>query len=197
MTLITTIQEEVLKLSSPPASRRDTPIQPWITPALLRSINKRNHLLKTFLKHRTIENENKYRRYKNTLRLSLRHAKKNYYQKQFTKNAMKPRLLWADLLEAIKLKKSTANHQTNFEVNGNLTDNPNQITESFNQYYTEVAPKLDSALGPCTTDPLSYMADVAAPEMFVFDPVSHDYISLLIRGLKDTGAGLTKLTRGF
>ena len=43
--LIYVIQTEVSKLSVTRSSRRTSPVQPWVTPGLLRSINKRNTLL--------------------------------------------------------------------------------------------------------------------------------------------------------
>ena len=55
-----TIMEEISKLSTTRTSRHCMPIQPWVTPGLLRSINKKNSLLKNFHKNRTSENEKKY-----------------------------------------------------------------------------------------------------------------------------------------
>ena len=48
---ITTIKWEMAKLTVQKTHRRWTPVQPWITPALLRCIDKRNLLLKQFLKN--------------------------------------------------------------------------------------------------------------------------------------------------
>ena len=56
-----TILEEISNLSTARTSRRCAPIQPWITPGLLRFINKKNDLLSKFLKNKTIENEQKYK----------------------------------------------------------------------------------------------------------------------------------------
>ena len=79
------IQKEIGRLSTSHLSRRFTPIQPWITPGLLRSINKKNSLLRHFLKFKTHENEQKYRAYRNVLRLSIRHSKKTLLSKTIRK----------------------------------------------------------------------------------------------------------------
>ena len=163
------IQEEIAKLSTTRISRHHTPIQPWVTPGLLRSINKRNSLLEQFLKHRTQENEQKFRAYRNVLRLSIRHAKRLYYQKQFEKNAGNPKRLWSDLLEAIKKTKAQTRPPTRFDVDGEAVTDHSTIAELFNTYFSQVAPKLDNSLGPSSTDPMMYMQDIEPPEgMFFF-----------------------------
>ena len=91
-----------------PYTKRFSPIQPWMTPGLLKSINIRSKLLKVFLKNRSAENQNKYRKYRNTLRLTIRHAKKLYYRTQFEKNRENPKRLWADL-EGSRVKSRKVN----------------------------------------------------------------------------------------
>ena len=184
------IQEEIAKLSSACTSQRHIPIQPWVTPGLLRSINKRNSLLKQFLKHRTQENEQKYRAYRNVLRLSIRNAKKVYYRNQFEKNAGNPKRLWSDLLEAIKKKKFQTRPPARFDVDGESLADNSAIAESFNKYFSQVAPKLDAALGPSSIDPMSYMHVTEVPERMTFSAVSEQYIIQIVSNLKDVGAGV-------
>ena len=86
-TLISIIQREMNNLSSH-SEQRTTPIQPWTTPAILKSINTRGKLLKEFLRNRSTENETKFKRFRNVLRLTLRLAKKHYFQNQFEKKML-------------------------------------------------------------------------------------------------------------
>ena len=74
-------------------------------------------------------------------------------------------------------------------MNGVLTDNHSQIADAFNTYYSNVGPKLDSALGPANTDPMNYMDDIRAPEM-MFNPTTTWHVSKTVSELKDVGAGL-------
>ena len=57
--------------------------KPWITPSLLRSINKKHKLYKRFLRNRTSCNEKKYKDYRNNN--LLRHAKKKFYSSKLKK----------------------------------------------------------------------------------------------------------------
>lgn len=137
--LTSTIQKEMAKLSSR-RSRRQAPIQPWITPTLVDCIEKRNKLLKQFLKNKTSENEQAFRRYRNTLRLTLRHAKKIYYSKQFQKHSNNPKLLWDTLKEVSKINKQRPQLPVEFKIGNASSDNPYVIAEEFNNYYSNVGP---------------------------------------------------------
>lgn len=187
--LMSTISSEVDKLSVSSPTRRSSPIQPWITPALLGSISTRNRLLKVFLKNRSPENQNKYRKYRNVLRLALRNAKKMYYRSQFQKNASKPKQLWADLMEAIQNNKKSVNLPDTFTIGGTEIDDPQDIANQFNNFYSQVAPRLDSTLGPCDVDPMSYMEGIRIAETMTFNPVTQNYVHIIINSLKDTCAG--------
>ena len=188
-TLVSTIENEIDHFSSSSTCRRTTPIQPWVTSSILRSINKRNKLLKDFLRNRSAENETKFKKYRNILRLTLRHAKRLYFQKQFRKTMNNPRLLWENLLKAIQKPNVKTKPASRFEINGDLVTDEHLIAESFNSYYNEVAPKLDAALGPSGADPMAHIRDVRVPEMMVFKPVAEQDIITIVMNLKDTGAG--------
>ncbi len=55
--------------------------KPWITKGLQNACKKKNVLYKEFIKHRTKEAENKYKKYKNKLTSIMRSSKKMYYSK--------------------------------------------------------------------------------------------------------------------
>ena len=187
---VLSISEETAKLSSVKTSRQFTPIQPWITPGILRSISKKNKLLKQFHSNRNHETQLKFRQYRNMLRLTIRRAKKNYFQNQFRKHAHNPRMLWADLREAIRRNKTSSELPDQFEVNGILSNNHSQIADAFNTHYSNVGPKLDLALGPAPIDPMQYMNDVQAPEMMSFNPTTEWHVGKTVTELREVGAGL-------
>ena len=187
--LTSIIQQETGKLSSTSVHRKTTPIQPWITLSILRSIKMRNKLLKAFLRSPSAKNESKFKKYRNVLRLTLRQAKKHYFQSEFKKYANNPRLLWERLLQAIQKQKVKPKPAQGFDVDGELVTNNQHIAEAFNVYYSNVASNLDTALGPQTTDPLSFMQDVGVPETMFFTPVSEEDVYSITTTLNDSSAG--------
>ena len=193
--LISCIQNEVSMLSTRKNPKKWTPVQPWITPGLLRCIEKRNLLLKVFLKDRTPENEKKFRKYRNMLKLTIRHSKKQYYAGQFRKHSNNPRLLWSTLPEVTHTGRSVSRLPSQFEVNGELINDRKVIAGEFNKYYSLVGPNLAEALGPCNVDPLSYLDDVISPQdAMTFSPVTTTCITRVVNDLNETGAGIDGLS---
>ena len=190
-TLVSTIQHEVAKLSVRKKPKRWTPVQPWVTPGLLRCIAKRNALLKVFLKDRTLENEAKFRKYRNVLRLTIRQSKKRHYSEQFQKHSNNPRLLWSTLREVTHTSKNVSRLPSQFDVNGTLSDNEHNIGNEFNNYFSLVGTNLDNALGPSNVDPLSYLNEIITPPVtMTFSPVTPIYIVKVVNDLKETTAGI-------
>ena len=165
-----------------------------MTPGLLKSINKRNKLLKEFLNCRSPENLNKFRKYRNSLRLTMRHAKRAYYRAQFEKNSQNPKRLWADLLEAAQVKARSHCLPDRFEIDGKDIDNPTDIADLFNRYFAQVAPSLEKSLGPSIKDPISYMGHIAVPDVMTFHPVTNDNVLQIVSSLKDSSAGIDNIT---
>ena len=54
---------------------------PWITKGLQNACKKKNKLYRDFIKHRSLDVENKYKKYKNKLTAILRIAQQDYYIK--------------------------------------------------------------------------------------------------------------------
>ena len=192
--ITTVIIAESEKFKVQYSSRRFSPIQPWMTPGLLRSISKRNKLLKEFLNCRSSENLNKFRKYRNSLRLAMRHAKKAYYRNQFEKNSQNPKHLWADLLQAAQIKTHSQDLPDRFEVGGKDVDNPTDIADLFNKYFAQVAPSLEKSLGPSFKNPISYMSHIVVPDVMTFRPVTEDNVMQIAASLKDASAGLDNIT---
>ena len=113
----------------------------------------------------------------------MRRAKQSYYRSQFMKNSDNPKRLWADLLDAIQKKKGNAELPNSFKHDNSTVDNPKMVAKLFNEYYSQVAPALDAALGLCSMDPLSYLNHVTVPEVLTFRPVSQGYVSTLLLDL--------------
>ena len=67
-------------------SKKKTPRKPWITSSLLKCINKKNRLYKTFCQKRNVSSECKYKKYRNKLNTILQFARKQYYSDLLQKN---------------------------------------------------------------------------------------------------------------
>jgi hypothetical protein len=120
--------------------------KPWITNSILKSIKRKNNLYVKWLKQRSAESLSKYKSYKNKLTVILRNAEKLYYTNRFddVKN---------DMSKTWSLIKSTIRHDSvkNNSINALNHDNkiinePQQIADAFNKYFSNVGPVLASKI---------------------------------------------------
>uniref|UniRef100_A0A672Z783 Reverse transcriptase domain-containing protein n=3 Tax=Sphaeramia orbicularis TaxID=375764 RepID=A0A672Z783_9TELE len=116
--------------------------KPWLTKGLEKACKKKNSLYREFLKHRTKEKENKYKRYKNRLTAIIRTHKKAYYDKllEIHKNDIKG--TWKVLNDMIK-KSNKKNFATYVVKNGDtVVENTEDIVNIFNDFFVNVGPNL-------------------------------------------------------
>ena len=78
---------------------------PWLTPALKKSINHKNKLYVLFHKRPTVANEVEYKAYKCALKKLINLAQKTYFHNQLDLNKNDLRKTWSILRELIDSKK--------------------------------------------------------------------------------------------
>ena len=100
---------------------------PWITPGLLKSINKKNRLYKKFIRSPSLSNERKYKTYKNKLNHLIRIAKRKYYDTKFESAKNDLRTTWKLLNEVINRRKSKSPLPSSFASEGKTIINPVEI----------------------------------------------------------------------
>ena len=89
--------------------------------------------------------------YKQILRTNIRLSKSNYYNNKLSSSQNDPRSTWKTLNELITPKKKS--QKLNIIVNNRVLTDPNEIADTFNDYFTSVADQLDSTIPQVTTDP--------------------------------------------
>ena len=110
-----------------------------MTYGILNSINKKNRLIKLLIK--TDVNSDKYaalkatfKQYRETLRSSIKEAKRLYYHRTFLLYQNNIRKTWAVIKETLQRKKK---HETphEFVCNNNVITDMNVIANEFNRYF--------------------------------------------------------------
>ena len=183
------LSEEIRNHSVQKPSRRNVPIQPWISYDLLRRINEKNELHNKYILSRTGENLANFKSYRNNLTTSIREAKKAYFGRKLEENSSNPKKMWKILLEDII--KRPSNKQPlpdHFIAENEPHSDPNEIASKFNDHFANVATKLESKLPVSEVDPLSFLDNINPPDSFHFSAVNAEIICLIITNLNDTGA---------
>lgn len=116
--------------------------RPWITKGLQNACKKKNTLYREFLKQRTKDAENKYKKYKNKLTNIIRVCRKEYYSKILNNNKHNMKGIWDVLNGIIKNNSGQQSYPEYFIDNGNIMENTDDKVNSFNHYFVNIGPKL-------------------------------------------------------
>ena len=142
---------------------------PWITKGLQNACKKKNTLYKEFIKLRTKDAENKYKKYKNKLTNIMRISKKEYYRKLIDNNKNNIKGLWNILNNVIGNGSRQVNYPHEFIENDMTIDNMDDAVNGFNQYFVNVGPILAEKIPvPVRSDDSNYdFIDINPKSMFL------------------------------
>jgi len=156
--------------------------KPWVTPALLNSIKRKNKLYKQFCKNRCTVTESRYKSYKNKLTMLLRKAEKTYVTKYINKHKTEAKKLWSLIND--KLGRNPMSNTLPDVKEGE----ERELANKFNEYFINVGPTIASSVKG-NIDPMSYMGNKYNQSMYV-KPVCEKELLEIISDLKDCSAGI-------
>ena len=130
-------------------SRRNFYTNPWITPGIIASINKKHCYYKLWKKSKNrndMQGDNaaydKYKSYRRYLKKTIKLAKKNYYGRKFDKVNGDLKKTWG-LINELRGKVKT-NIKASFIIDRKLVEDRRQISNGFNKFFASVAKKLNA-----------------------------------------------------
>lgn len=175
------------------SNRKDSPLKPWITPAILSCINTRCNLFITKQKAPTLINKQKYNRYRNILNSVIRSAKKRYIENQLHLNKNNSKKMWEVLLSHTRGLGAQNQFPESFHGHGNtiITDH-DQIAHHFNNYFSSVGKKLQEKIPPSPSNPLEFI-ETCEHLTSRMEPCTINEVKDIIQNLKNVGAGVDGL----
>lgn len=155
---------------------------PWITSGILKSINTKNKLYVSYLKHPTEINLVKFNSYRNKLKSLIRKSKRDYYADLLSKHKNNARDTWKTLNHILKKKRGN-NVCKKFRINDDdvLTDSTG-IANSFNDYFVNIGPKLANSLHDCKVDYSDFLKNGVDKSMFLM-PVNDEEVYSIVQKL--------------
>ena len=126
-------------------SRKKFKDKPWITNGIKVSIRHRNKLYKRYIENRTVTNEQNWKKFRNKVTDCIRTAETHYYRTILTEHGNNCQNLWKIFGKMIKKNRNKVNIDK-LKVGNQLVNNPKQITESFNNFFTNVGNNLAQSL---------------------------------------------------
>ena len=190
--IIAAYQEGLAEFSfAKPQNRKTSPRKPWITPAILASINRKNELFYLKLKKPTQENIANYSTYRNILKMVLKSAKQQYYAKEFRKNHGNSKKTWSTVSELMGNKSEKSGAPKEIRDNDKLATDSKDIARVLNKYFSEVGLQLKANIPNVDCDPLELIEEVE--HEMCLNATTENEIEEIVKGLNDVGAGYDKI----
>lgn len=99
-----------------------------------------------------------YKIYRNYLTNLIRITKENYYLQRFSDFRLSTRKIWETINELTNSNNKFSSNTKSVLFNNQILDTPHQVSEAFNEHFTNIAPKLASKLPPTDTSPNSFLS---------------------------------------
>ena len=139
-------------------SRRNVYDKPWMSTSLAKCYKEKNRLHNVWIKSRGSSYENlaklNYKSYRRILRGFIRKSVNDYYMSKFNKVSGNIRKAWS-VMNSIRCKNKSLRFPSCVDINSMIISNRRIICHKFNEYFTNVADKLNKGKYKDFT-PLSY-----------------------------------------
>ena len=117
----------------------------WITPAIQKSINVKNNLLKRFINQKIHKQRNFFMSNIKIIKTCclpfLKKSKTSYYNQYFEANMNNIKNTWKGIKSIITIKNKSSDFPKCLSSNGSTFTNQFQISNIFNNYFTSTAEK--------------------------------------------------------
>ena len=114
--------------------------KPWINYRVQKMMKIRDRILRKLKKKRSVSNIALYKKFKNRVSNELKKSKQRYFQNYFTTYSQNIKKLWSGIKNIISHKNcSTSVIGQIKDKNGNISSDPAEISNIFNDYFVNVA----------------------------------------------------------
>ena len=176
--------QECLKKKLVRFYRKKHKINPWLTAGILKSINSKDMLYKTLVQ--TPKDSallSNFRVYKNIIRRSIMHAKRNYYRNAFNRYSTNRKKTWQTINETLNRRKQKRDFPKEFKLaNGNSISEPKQIANAFNDFFISIGD--EGLLNAKTKNNFNQDMPRKTNCTLRFEPIAVDTISRIVNDLK-------------
>ena len=163
--------------------------KPWINEVLVKQLKIKDRLGKLASRNRI--NANIFKKFRNIVTSNIRKAKQKYFEKEFINHSDDIKKTWSLINSAIKTKNKDDTIQLN-DDNGQKVDK-NDVSNTFINYFTNIATKLTSEL-PVANNDAEYYLKNRMQNSFYFRETNAKEIQNIITNLKDNGKGIYKIS---
>ena len=114
-------------------------LKPWITPAIIIKISRKNDLYKKFMKTRSREIQLQFNKLKNEITSLTRKNKEEYYKKYFNKHSKNLKKVWNGIKEIININQKSSSFPSSLKDKDTIITDQKEIADHFNNYFSSIA----------------------------------------------------------
>ena len=118
------------------------------------------------------------------LKRSIHTAKKQYYNSCFDKYKNNIKQTWSTINNILNKNNKKHKFPDLFNINGTLTNNKKDIVNSFNRYFCNIGPKLESAIIIDSNKSYNHYLKNPTTATFHFEPTNSTTVTKIINELK-------------
>ena len=156
--------------------------KPWVTSAILNSIKHKHDLFR--LVKLNLYNPENYKNYCNTLKTTLRNAKRSYFNKLFDKHKSDIKRTWTIINSSIKPGRKHASIKK-IVCNNQMLEDESQIAEALNEHFSSIGLKLSSKLPSTPQNSYSAFLPPSIQNSFYLSPANDHDVKQIISNLKN------------
>lgn len=164
----------------------------WLPPELIAKIKVKNKLYQKYLKKPSVNNYNYYKTYRNVLNRQIREAEKEHYARLLNQNMNNPRKSWQVIKEIIN-KKTLNNSMHEFHTNEAPISEPETIANHFNEFFTNIGPKLAEQIPISSKIPTSFI-QCSVRDSISIDPTNNTEVLNVLKAIKTSSEGWDSLS---
>ena len=160
----------------------------WLSKSLKHCIKVKNKLYHKYKREPTLYNELKYKKYKATLRKTLRNAEKVFYQSLFDLYKTDMKMSWKVIKDLIGIKQIVEINKE-FSIDGGLTRDKTIIADEFNKCFVNLGPSLASEINHIDQETFDYCMKEPNKNNFFLEPTCSYEVNLALTQLKKNSEG--------
>ena len=165
-------------------SKRKTPIKPWITKGLIKSIQTKDKLYKKYIKHPTINNKIIHTKYKNNLTQLLRLSKRNHISSEIELHKHNMKKMWGTLNNLLGRNRKQKLPDFFKNNDGIKVTDSSAIASYFNDFFTNIGSSLADRIPPPDPNFTSPLKSFNIPSTMFLAPTSSDEVDKLVKKMK-------------
>ena len=119
---------------------------------ILTSIKIKNKIYDKYCRAKDVARKNilhtQFKKYRNTINNLIRISKDSHYKTYFNENKRNSMKVWQGVRELINSKGENKVNPKSLTINDNLVTDKKKVASEFNDFFSTVAPKIDSKIIP-------------------------------------------------